>query len=84
MNDLNNPARPKMSLQIGNLIMISVILLLCLLLAVNTIQLSSYNKKCLELSEYHMTYTDIAMQLNLGSDILTEQDRSFAATGNVE
>ena len=74
----------KTSLKSSNIIIVSVIVIFCALLAVNTIQIRKYNEKSLELSKAHIKYTDIAMQLNLGSDILTEQVRLFAETGDIE
>ena len=84
MKRSSGASRPKTSLRLGNIIMMSLIVLVCILLAVNTMQISKYNKQSLELSEAHIVYSDIAMQLNLGSDILTEQVRGFAETGDIQ
>ena len=73
----------KISLRIVNYIFIFAIIVCCSLLAINTIRTNSYNKKIMDISEAYIEYTDTANQLELGSDILTEQARLFAETGDI-
>ena len=80
---MNSERKFKTSLRLSNVVMVCIIAIFCVLLAINTIRVRTYNEKSLELSQAHMKYTDIAMQVNLGSDILTEQVRLFAETGDM-
>ena len=80
---MENTKKFKMSLKTSNVIIVFIIAFFCILLAINTIRVRNYNRKSIELSKAHVKYTDIAMQLNLGSDILTEQVRLFAETGDM-
>ena len=56
----------------------------CLFMIINAISAKFYNKKSIELSKLHMQYTEIAAELNKGSDVLTEQVRMFAQTGGIK
>ena len=76
--------RYKMQLRGIIVIIMSIIILLCVIMTVNTVQMHSYNNQSIELSKLHMKYTDIASQLTFGSDILTEDVRLFAETGKKE
>ena len=74
------------SLQFKRIILIitALIILLSFFMVYNTNKLNAYNQKSMELSKLYMRYTDITTQFTFGSDILTEQVRIFAETGNVE
>lgn len=81
MKNTEHKEKVEISLKSANLVIMLLITVFCILIALNTVQISKYNGESLKLSEEHIKYTDIAMQLNLGSDILTEQVRLFAETG---
>ncbi len=74
----------KMQLRSIIIFIMSIIILLCIIMTVNTVRMYRYNNQSIELSKLHMKYTYIANQLTLGSDILTEQVRLFAETVKME
>ncbi len=74
----------KMRLRGIIIFIMSIIVLLCIIMTVNTVRMNSYANQSIELSKAHMQYNDIASKLTLGSDILTEQVRLFAETGKTK
>ena len=83
---MKNFLRPRTGLRLKNIIIIETVIisLLCVLMVFNIVNINNYNKQSIELSKRHIKYTDITLQLNLGSDILTEQVRLFSVTGQKE
>ena len=80
---MENAEKQKISIKLKTVIIVNmlIIAILCVLMVANTIAIHSYNKHSVELSREHVTYTDIVLQLSIGSDVLTEQARLFAETG---
>ena len=72
----------KLSLKVIILLITALLILSSIWMIIYAMRARMYNEKSIHLSKMHMKYTDIASELNLGSNNLTEYVRLFAETGD--